>query len=166
MQRLNSNGCAGGGKPATSNQSGHGRGIDVRLMRTSIAVLLFALSLDVAAAAPARKPVSQNHECLYHDTGGCGVTVADEVNIFGCEDEGYYYNVHRIFLTAGQVYQATLTAVDDFIPEIGVSRAEIDYYIVQGTGTASRGAVTVTFTADVTGYHEFYVGPSTSIKTG
>ncbi|HYC91291.1 MAG TPA: hypothetical protein VEO54_18870 [Thermoanaerobaculia bacterium] len=135
-------------------------------MRTSIAVLLFALSLEVAAAAPGRKLVSQDHECRYHDTGGCGVTVADEVNIFGCTDEGYYYNVHRIFLTAGQSYQATLTALDDFIPEIGVSRAEIDYYLVQGMGTTSRGAVTVSFVAEVTGHHEFYVGPNTPGKSG
>ncbi|HEX6085477.1 MAG TPA: hypothetical protein VF266_13190 [Thermoanaerobaculia bacterium] len=135
-------------------------------MRTSIAVLLFALTIAADAAERGRKPVSQDHECTYHDTGGCGMTVTDLVDTLGCTDEGYYYNVHRIFLTAGQFYQATLTAVDDFIPEIGVSRPELDDYIVQGMGTAPRGSITVSFTADVTGQYEFYVGPNAPAQTG
>jgi hypothetical protein len=134
-------------------------------MRAHIAMLLLALSTAVAAQ-PARKPVSQTHECFFHDTGGCGLTVTDEVNAFGCEDDGYYYNVHRIFLTQGNVYQATVDAIDSFIPEIGVSRQDIDYYIAQGTGTTSGGTVTINFTAEVTGYHEFYIGPNTRAKLG
>ena len=128
-----------------------------------MAVLLFALSIT-ADAAP--RFASQDHNCVFHDTGGCGMTVADAVDTFGCTDEGYYYNVHRIFLTAGQSYQATLTALDPYIPEIGVSRADLDYYIVQGTGTAAGGAVTVSFTAEVTAQYELYVGPNTPGQTG
>src|SRR5689334_10289634 len=128
---------------------------------------MFLLSLSVAVAAqPARRPVPQTHECYYHDTGGCGQTISDTVNIYGCESEGLYYNVHRIFLNAGTVYTATLKAVDPFIPLIGVSRPELDYWIVEGEGTTSRGSVSVTFTAEVTGYHEFFVGPNTEFKTG
>lgn len=135
-------------------------------MRTSIVVLLFVLSTAAGAAERGRKPVSQDHECFYHDTGGCGLTVTDEVDTFGCTDEGYYYNVHRIFLTAGQSQQATLTAGDAFVPEIGVSRAELDYYIVQGMGSTPGGSVTVSFTAEVSGDYEFYVGPNTPGQTG
>lgn len=134
-------------------------------MRTLTAMCLFALSIAVAAE-PGRTPVPQTHECFYHDTGGCGQTVTDEIDIFGCEQDGYYYNVHRIFLTAGMSYQATVTAVDPFIPTLGVSRQELDYFIVYAAGTTSRGSVTVTFTASVTGYHSFHVKPNTRARTG
>jgi hypothetical protein len=135
-------------------------------MRTIIAMLLLALSTAAAGAEPLRKPVSQTHECFYHDTGGCGLTVTDEIDIFGCEDEGYYYNVHRIFLTAGSVYQASVKAVDPFIPTLGISRQELDYYLAYGEATVSRGTVTVNYTAEVTGYHDFVVVPNTAGKTG
>lgn len=134
-------------------------------MRTSIVVLLFALS-TAAAAQPMRKPVSQEHECFYHNTGGCGLTVEDEINIFGCEDRGYYYNVHRIFLNAGSVYQVRVTAVDAFIPTIGISRPELDEYIAYAAGTVSRGTVILNFTAEVTAYHDFHVVPNTTGRTG
>lgn len=127
---------------------------------------LVALSVAVAAEPPVRKVGSQTHECAYHDTGGCGQTITDEIDIFGCEDDGYYYNVHRIFLNAGMVYTATVTAVDAFIPTIGVSRPELDYYIAYAAGTTSRGTVTITFTAEVTGYHSFHVVPNTRARTG
>jgi hypothetical protein len=134
-------------------------------MRALTTMFALALSLSVTAQ-PARRPSALTHECYYHDTGGCGQTITDTVNIYGCESDNLYYNVHRIFLNAGSVYTATLTAVDAFIPLIGVSRPELDYWIVEGEGNVARGSVTVTFTAEATGYHEFFVGPTTEFKTG
>ena len=131
-------------------------------MRALIAVSLLTLSLAISAE-PVRKSASQSHECAYRDTGGCGLTVSDAVTVTGCVTDGYYYNIHRVFLDAGRTYQATLRG--DFVPEIGVTRPDLDRFIVQAVGPAG-GTASVTFTAEVSGYHEFHVGANTRNTLG
>lgn len=129
-------------------------------MRALLAVCLLTLSI---AAEPARKPVSQSHECVFRDTGGCDLTVTDAVTETGCVVDGYYYNIHRIFLDAGRTYQARLRG--NFVPELGVTRPDLDTFIVQAVGPAGGTAV-ATFTAEVSGYHEFHVGANTQNTLG
>jgi hypothetical protein len=129
-------------------------------MRALIALCLLTLPLT---AQPARKMAAQTHECFLRDTGGCGLTVTDATTAGSCVIDSYYYNVHRVFLEAGHVYQATLRG--DFVPEIGVSRPDLDTFIAQAVGPAG-GTATVTFTAEVTGEHEIHVGANTKNTVG
>jgi hypothetical protein len=131
-------------------------------MRALTAVCLLLLSTTLSAE-PARKSASLTHECFMRDTGGCDLTVTDAVTAGSCVIDGYYYNVHRVFLDAGRVYQATLRG--DFVPEIGVTRPDLDTFIVQAVGPAG-GTATVTFTAEVSGYHEIHVGANTRNTIG
>ena len=132
-------------------------------MRSIVLAALLSLS---ALSAFAQKPVTQNHECTYRDTGGCGQTITDTVDIYGCRDDDfYYYNIHRVFLNQGQTYQFTITAVGQYAPFVGVSRQDLDYFLAEADGPVGGSAV-VTWTADVSGYHEIFAGPAERLETG
>jgi hypothetical protein len=136
-------------------------------IRVMVAVILFVISVHAEAQSPRflRPPETLTHECHYHDTGGCGLTVDDVVNIYGCQDDFYYYNVHRIFMQAGVTAHLTLTATGDFSPFIGVSHRDSTTYFTTATGPR-RGSASVNYTPSVSDYYEVFVGPDERLLDG
>jgi hypothetical protein len=138
------------------------------MKRLFIAVLLCATSLSAVAQIPVRKPSTETHECYYQPKliDGCGLSVNSVINIYGCEVDGYYYNVHRVLLQPGITYTFIATAQSSsFSPHIGVSHEDSDVFFARNTGPRG-GSATVTYSPPTDDFYEIFLGPAERVATG
>ncbi|HEX8170821.1 MAG TPA: hypothetical protein VF824_09805 [Thermoanaerobaculia bacterium] len=118
-----------------------------------------------AHAQLTQRPVSNTHECYYHDAF-CNSTTTDTVNIYGCRtDDFHYLNAHQIHVEAGYTLTVTLQPYG-FRPFIGISAVGNDRYLKSASGTTSGQSLTLSYVAPSTGEYEIWVGPATASDTG
>ena len=136
-------------------------------MNRMLVVVLLSVSVSVSAQVVAPKPVTQTHECYYqpNQIEGCGLSVTSVVNIYGCESDGYYFNVHRVLLQPGITYTFTLTPLGNYSASIGVSHEDSDVFFVRKSG-AIGAPVSVTYTPPTNDFYEIFLGSAQRVVTG
>ncbi|HEX8618010.1 MAG TPA: hypothetical protein VF911_10535 [Thermoanaerobaculia bacterium] len=113
--------------------------------RLSVLGVVLALLTLQAAAEPSRI-TRQTHECFRYDTS-CGTSIDAEITIFGCRRESgldtKYWTRYRIQLSGQADVTASVTSTD-FIPEIGIAKADAEFYERYESNSGRRNTVSVT----------------------
>jgi hypothetical protein len=99
--------------------------------------ILAALAAAAQTAGASVELTPLTHECTVH-AGSCNSVRADVINVFGCESDSFYANIHRLTIPGNT--RATLR-VDStaFTPFIGL-------FFAGSTSLLASGEITITYT--------------------
>lgn len=135
-------------------------------MKTTFVMAILLLLAGAATAAEQTavtpemlgdlKAAPKTHECVLH-TLSCNSTVADTINIFGCDDAGTYYNVHRIFLNANTRFRVSGSASYS---------ATLGLFFEEGDDTLLAFGGSIDYTARQSTWYWLLVVPNAKLVTG
>ena len=119
-----------------------------------LAVVILLVLLPRPATARVLRPAPNTHECYLYTTS-CGATVDGEITIYGCRyvssTDTKYWTRYRLLLTSAATVTATVTATE-FIPELGISTKQSDFYSAYHSNSSRQNTISITFRFAQSGY--------------